>query len=266
MLDDSVKQRIEWLDQNGDAAKALFAELVEKQREAQRVLKADSVAKITKQRERNTMQAASAAVSPPPDGQDHATLESLLQMIVNDAANIVERAQSTRADPALVRSGLDLHRTAVAASEAYLDGIRQADAFAAQSAPLDALTAHAMLNQMRRFLDQAEQAAPDLTLPDAPANLNDVDRAERQFRQNLRWNLTEYDRHVTGSNEPRESLRLLDTLLRTMTKIGKLVAQRRSLQVMVAPRPENSGFDPELVFEAVALGWHLAGLDDAPAH
>lgn len=266
MLDDSVKQRIEWLDANPDHTKALFAELVKKQREAQRVLKADAVAMITKQRAANARSAALAPVTPAPDSTDHQTLETLLQVIIDDAAAIVERAQRTLSDPALVRSGLDLHRSAVAAFEAHLEGIRQADQYAAQNTPTDGLTAHAMLNQMRRFLDQAEQDAPDLTLPDAPSTLKEVDRAERQLRQNLKWNLVEYDRHVTGQNEPRESLRLLDTMLRTITKIGKLVAQRSNLQVAVAPRPEQSGFDPDLIFEAVALGWHLAGLDDAPAH
>lgn len=263
-MNNEVKARIEWLDANADHTKALFAELVERQREKQRILKADDLNKIAKQRAANARSAASAPITPAPDITDHQTLESLLQMIVDDAAAIVGRAQSTLADPALVRGALDVHRAAVSDFEAHLDCIRQADAFAAQSAPLDALTAHAMLNQMRRFLDQAEQAAPDLTLPDAPANLKDVDRAERQLRQNLKWNLVEYDRHITGSNEPRESLRLLDTMLRTITRIGKLVAQRNNLQVAIAPRPETSGFDPELVFAAVALGWQLAGRGDAP--
>ena len=193
MLEDSVKQRIEWLDANPDHTKALFAELVEKQREAQRVLKADAVAMVAKQRANSARSAASAPVTPAPDSTDYQTLESLLQMIVDDAAAIVERAQTTLADPALVRGALGVHRAAVSAFEAHLDGIRQADSLATQNALAGAHNAHTVMNQVRRFLDLCEQDSPDLTRPEAPANLRDIDRAERQLRMNLKWNLTEYD-------------------------------------------------------------------------
>lgn len=259
-MNDEVKTRIEFLDSHPDHTKALFAALVEKQREVQRVLKADEVAKIATQRERNIMQAASAAVSLPPDSTDHQTLESLLQVIIDDAAAIVERAQTTLADPALVRGALDVHRTAVGAFEAHLEGIRMADSHAAQNALAGAHNAHTVMNQVRRFLDLCEQDSPDLTRPEAPTNLRDIDRAERQLRMNLKWNLTEYDRHVTGQNEPRESLRLLETMLRTVVKISKLTAQRSSLQINLTPRPERSEFDADLMIEAVARGYALAGL------
>ena len=183
---------------------------------------------------------------------EHRSLEAILALVTTDAASTMEPLSATLADPVTVRTALDLHRAAVTAREDHLEGLRLADQHEDESERMDgAKKAHAAVNRMREAL--GEPLAPFPFAAD-PRTI-EVSVTERDLRQNLAWGLAEYEVAKARSSNVRNRLKVLDSILRTLVKLAKLVSQRAG-EWRLRAEPPRSALDIGILTRFLELVKH----------